>query len=319
MKLLIKTVCKLLIVLTPFILISIIELIVDPYNLFNISHVFSNETKKKCINSSASTWTRGNMLWKISEFRRAPTPNIVLGDSRMIDVTIQSLEKNMGGKVTNLSIPAGNYKTLIDLFWMAANSVKLENVIIQTNFTTYNSLTVYDLYGPAQEVIKKPYLFFFNSLYLKDTFNVLYYSLARNDKNVNQRSRQSFNSWEDSQKFINESYTSRRIYPKQLYIEFMKISAFCSREKINLIFVIAPDYYEVHSFTKKFNLEKEYINFKTDIEALGITIDLDNGQPFSFNKNNYYDHLHIKSNLADTLVAMIFHSEILNGYFKQLD
>ena len=87
---------------------------------------------------------------------------------------------------------------------------------------------------------------------------------------------------------------------------------YCKKENIKLKFVIAPDYYELHNIVKSYNLENEFNRFKSDIQSLGSTIDLDNGQPFSYIKNNYSDYFHVKSHVADTVVSMIFQNGLFN-------
>jgi len=101
------------------------------------------------------------------------------------------------------------------------------------------------------------------------------------------------------------------VYPTKLNADFQHMVSYCKEKHINLHFIIAPDFYESHSYIKVFKLEKEYQRFKKDITALGPTVDLDNGLPFSFNKDNYLDHFHIKPQMADTLVYMIFNHNTL--------
>lgn len=301
---------RLLLFLSPFIFISLFILLIDPYNLFNVSHIIKDEVKIKCINRTRAIAPRGNILWKIIEFKRNPSPNIILGDSRLVDISNSKVEKEIGGKVSNLAVPAGNYKTLADLFWMAANTIKLQNVIIETGFSTYNSLRNFDLYKPAMKTVQEPLTYFFGWTYLKDSFIVLYHS--------NEKVIKSYKDVEDNWIIAYNSMIRnfpRYEYPEETYKELVEISEYCKKERINLIFVIAPDYNEVHNLVKRYSLEDEYYRFKSDIGTLGTLIDLDNGQPFSFNKDNYYDYYHIKPAIADTLVSMIFHSTLIKGKF----
>jgi hypothetical protein len=189
---------------------------------------------------------------------------------------------------------------------MAAKLTKLENVIIEIGFSQYNALSNFDLYGPAQQIINKPSNYFFNWTYIKDSFSVLYYSIT----NKIQSYKDINDNWEFAERSMSNLFSSY-VYPKQSYHDLAEIVAYCNKKKINLVFVIAPDYFELHSIVRKFNLENDYIRFKTDIGELGNVIDLDNGQPFSFNKNNYSDYFHIKPHMADTLVSMIFLKPIL--------
>jgi hypothetical protein len=249
------------------------------------------------------------MLWKILAYKRSPTRNIVLGDSRFVDISTQYFEEELGGKVTNLSIPGGNNKSLSDLFWMASGLTKLDNVIIQIGFSQYNASSNYDLYKPAQEIINNPSQYFLNSYYLVESFVTSYYSVTKSNWSY----KNSEDDWDFAKGFLNKLFSaSSYVYPEQAYKDLTLISEYCRKGNINLIFVIAPDYNELHNIVKSSNLEKEYYRFKNDIKSLGPTIDLDSGLPFSFNKDNYSDYFHVKSFVADSLVSMIFQSGIIN-------
>ena len=291
----------------PFILLAIVVFITDPYNLFNISKVFSDEEKIKCLNRSNASSPRGNILWKTIEYRRNPVPNIILGDSRMNDVKTGTFEKMVNGKVANLSIPAGNNKTIVDLFWMAANRTKLENVFIQTNFNRYNALFSFDLYENTKQLIDKPLYYFGRWHYIEDAFAVIYYSISKNEEYVNQSYKYQSDNWPITEKLIiKEMSECEYIYPQKIYNEFALIAQYCKEQKINLEFIIAPDNYEYHSFIKIFKMEQKYYRFKNDLKKLGNTIDLDEGLPFSFNKKNYLDHFHLNPQMADTIATLLF-------------
>jgi hypothetical protein len=298
---------KLMLFFSPFLFIALLIFIVDPYDLFYVSHVFGDEAKLKCVNRSNASSPRGNILWKTLGFKRNPTPNIILGDSRIADVNPDCLGKKLGGKVSNLAIPAGNNKTIVDLFWMAANNTELKNVLIQTNFNRYNAVFNFDLYEPVKQLSDKPFYYFLKWNYIQDAFAVIYYSLFKDEHYVNQSYKYRDDNWKTTEQMItNELSRFDYVYPTKLNSDFQHIANYCKEKHINLSFVIAPDYYESHSYVKTYRLEKEYLRFKKDINALGNTVDLDRGLPFSFNRNNYLDHYHIKPQIADTIVSMIY-------------
>jgi len=303
---------KLILFFLPFIFISLIIFIVDPYNLFYVSHIFSDSAKFKCVNRSNSSSPRGNILWKTVDFRRNPTPIIILGDSRMADVNPECFGKKLGSKVTNLAVPAGNNQTIIDLFWMAAGTTDLKTVYIQTNFNRYNAVFNFDLYGPVKQLTDKPFYYFLKWNYIQDAFSVMYYSFFRDEKYVSQSYKYRDDNWQATDQLIrNELSGFDYVYPTKINADLQRIVGYCREKHISLHFVIAPDFYETHSYIKIFRLEKEYQRFKKDIYTLGPTVDLDNGIPFSFNKNNYLDHYHIKPQMADTLVSMILNYNVL--------
>jgi hypothetical protein len=289
---------------------------VDPYNLFNISHIFPDEAKIKCFNRTDATTPRGNYLWKNIAFRRDPSPNIFLGDSRMAVINIDLLEEKIGGKVSNLAIPGGNLRTIIDMFWMAAKTAKLENVFIQIDFKDYNDFGNKDLFGRIIKLLDNPLSYFFNWKYLLDSFSVFYYTMSRDENYVSRSFENRQDNWKLSELYLRNVFAQKYFYPVQLKAEMTKISNFCNEEKINLIFVIAPNYYEEHNIVKSFNRENDYNRFINDISSLGMTINLNNGLAFSLDKSNYSDYYHIRSTMKDTLISMIFQSPLLKDYFS---
>jgi hypothetical protein len=295
---------KILAYTLPFIMASVFVLLVDPYNVFNMSHIFTDENKIKCLKRSDAVAPRGNMLWKTIEFKRHPTPDIVLGDSRVYNISEEAFDKRTGGDFTNLSVPGANMRTIIKMFWMADAYSDLKNVVIQINFNRYNAYFNYDLFKPVQQILDRPYMYFFNGNYVKDSFIVLLYSATGNEKIVDPSGKNPVDPWKVCEQVIKNEH--EYIYPAGFYKEFHEISGHCRKEKINLVFLVFPDYHEVHNFIKELNYESEYQHFISDIRSLGTTIDLDNGIPFSMNRDNYFDYFHVRDQVADSIVSLMF-------------
>jgi hypothetical protein len=308
---------KLLFFFSPFILITLLIVLVDPYNMFNILHLVNDDTKIKCLNRTDATSPRGNLLWRTIQFKRNPTPNIMLGTSRMGEISDQSLGKYFDGNATNLAFGGVNYRVIKDLFWMAAKTTKLKNVIIQAEFNTYSALSNTNLYEPARKIIDKPSSYFLNADIVTDAFALLYYSITKNEQFVRRSYKYRIGSINGTDKYLLNGFFLGNVYPKEYHEDLIKISEFCRKENINLIFFIAPDYCEVRNYIKDNNMEEEYNRFRSDIYGLGNTIDQNNGIPFSFKKDNYLDFFHVKFELTDTLLSMIFKPDLIEGYSRK--
>jgi hypothetical protein len=297
-----EAITKLLLFLTPFILVAFFIFLVDPYNLFNISHLFTDDVKIKCLNRTDETTTRGNLLWKTIEFERNPVPNILIGNSRTALATDSCLEAKLGGEATNLAFPGANLRTIIDMFWMAANSTELDNVILQVDFNIYNALRNPDLYESTRQIITKRFQYFFDWNILKDALSVCYYSFSKNEGHVLRSYKDRTDNWALTTSFLKNKF-SLYTYPEELHKKLFEISEYCKSENINLIFLIAPNYQEVFTYVISSNLEDENNRFKDDLTKLGTTIDLDNEQPISLKRDNYFDHFHLKSQFVDSIIS----------------
>jgi len=297
---------KLLLFFSPFLLISLFTLFVDPYNLFSRAGIIPDEIKVKCLDRNNTVTSRANATWRTFKFKNDPAPNIVLGDSRIAYVSEASLAEKLGSNVSNLAVPASNLGTIIELFWFAAGTTKLQNVIIQVNFNRYSDAIDFDLLSPVRQLISKPYSYFYNITYVKDSFACFWCSMLKNG----QSKKTTFKETEDWKRFektiMNDFKKYGNVYPENYLKELKKIASYCGKENINLIFVIAPNYHEVRHFVNKSGLDDEYLRFKDDLRSLGKTIDLDCGLPISFEKEMYNDFFHLKPHLADTLVSLIF-------------
>ena len=297
---------KSLLLLAPFVLISLFTLIIDPYNLFHISSIIPDDIKIKCLDRNNNITTRAHTTWKTLKFWNYPTPNIVLGDSRIAFLDETLLEAILGKEVSNLAIPSGNLNTVCDLFWLASDKIKLDNVIIQINFNRYDASVNFDFLSPVRELINKPYKYFFNANYLKDSFAVFFSTLKKNSLSIDSP-QLIIDNWESSEYILMHDYKfPNYTYPDKYYNELKRIALFCETENISVLFVIAPNYFIVHQYVRRYNLEDEYNRFKDDIRSLGHTIDLDSGLSLSHNKEMYADHFHIQPYLADTLISLIF-------------
>ena len=286
----------------PFFLIALFIIVVDPYNIINISHAFKDDTKKNCLNRSISTSPRANLLWKTFEFKKNPSPDIILGDSRMYHINTSKFNNKFGGNYYNFSIPGANYRTMIDLFWFSAKTINLKNVYWEMSFNQFSAWNDFNIYPPLEKLSKNPIYYFINWDYINDSYAVLKTSL----KSPPLKETQSSNArtWEMMRNYSNETFKKYK-YSDKLFNELKQISVYCEKNKINLCFVILPDYFEAKDFLRQYNLGEYYARFEKDIKSLGMTIDLNKGIPFSFNKNNYSDYYHIRREISDTIVEMI--------------
>lgn len=309
----VKLLVRLILFLSPFLLVALFILIVDPYNLVNISKVFNDETKIRVLNRSNSTTPRGNTLWKTIEYRRDPKENILLGDSKVAPLKSDELSEAIGMDIYNLGSAGFNYRSVIEMFWMAADRTELKNVIIQANFYSYNvEGNNYELYGPTRQVIKKPYTYFYNWDYLLDSFSVLYYQISGDEKFVSRGFHDTDDNWEKSTRLIETEYVLPRYqYPRSVHDDLVQIADYCKEHDINLVFVIPPDYYEVKEYIEKNGLSDKYLEFVQDLEALGPTVDIDaQDLPFSYNQDIFADHFHFKKEYTDSLISIFFQPEV---------
>jgi hypothetical protein len=296
-------------------MISFALILIDPYNFFNVSHVYSDEIKFKCLNRTNESIPRGTILWKTIEYRRNPAPNIILGDSRVVDISPKALDKLFNGRSYNLGIAGSSYRSAIELFWMAAKTTKLKNVLFQVNFDTYTvEANTINLYTPTKKLIDQPTSFFFNSTFMKDAIAIVYYSVTKDEKFVNRGFKHGSDGWAKTTRALEKLNVDNYKYPESLKSDLAKIGAYCKENNISLTFFVAPNYYTVNDVFNQLGMAKNYARFMSDMNDIGHVIDL-TGIPLSYNKANYNDHFHLKVNIADT-IGTILNENIETEGFK---
>jgi len=311
-----KFLIKLALFFIPFILCALLIFLVDPYNLFHVSKLFSDETKIEVLNRTNASIPRGNTLWKTLEYLRFPTPNILLGDSKVAYLQNSVLSKRIGSPTYNLGSAGFNYYSVIEMFWVAAEKENLKNVIIEGNFFGYNEeYNNYNLFGPTRQVLDKPYTYLYNWDYLMDSFAILYYSISGDQHFVSRGYQRTNDNWGKSERIMHKVLDKNAFtYPQDIFDGLLEIAQYCKANDINLIVIIPPDFYEVHQFVEKTDLAADYKRFVADMNKLGVTFDYNSDElPFSRNRDFYADHFHVKMEYADSLIALLFQPEVLEA------
>lgn len=297
-----KLLFKIWLLLVPFVVIAIIVIIIDPYNYFLKENFISDNVKFEVINRSAKSMPRGNTLWKMIDFKRSPAENIIIGDSRAYDLNVDTIKKISGLDIYNFGIPGGNYNSIIKTFWYICKFLKPERVYIQVGFHNYSSSSVYDLVNDAQNVMKKPYLFFTRFYFFGESMLDVYYSIFRkpDQKKNSGFDQENWNSVIENQ---GKSYLSTMKYPSAYYDELGKISEYCRKNNIELAFIIFPDNQDFHDLVSAYSLDDEYNQYKKDIQSLSTVYDFDTqDSEISKDRNNYRDIYHLNINLINSYI-----------------
>lgn len=306
----IKTFFKILLFLIPFILISLLMVVVDPYNLFKVSHLIPDEDKFANASRFDGVNPRCKILWNTLDFMEHPTSGVLIGNSRTFNISNETLSKTFGIDFKNLAIHGGDMRSSIDLFWMADEAADLKLAIMQLDFNNYYAFTNVDQYSPVRELLDKPSNFFFKWDYLTDCSSLLYYHITRNTKYIDKYVDVLEDHWDETLEYVNYLFSTPYHYPQQFYDELQKIANHCMEQGIKLYFVIAPSYYELNSFVEKYNLTEQYQRFKSDLAGLSPSFDMNDYTQFTMDKSNFSDHVHLKKSFSDSLVYMM-HNQIM--------
>jgi len=302
-----KFLIRLFLFLIPFFFIALFVIFIDPYNYF-LGHNFVPDIAKiQVINRSAESMPRGNTLWKMIDFKRYPSRNILIGDSRAFDLNVDTIKRISNIDFYNFGVPGGNYKSIIETFWYTTSIIKPERVYIQVGFHNYSESSKYNLMEDAKKVCRKPYFFFSRFYFFRESFLDIYYAL----KGISTKRNEDISdpkSWTKILKNQGDNALVSMIYPASYYRELQRISAYCKVNNIELVFIIFPDQQDFHNLIAEHGLGGLYTKYKEDIYSLGKVYDFDDTSSDIIKKrSNYRDIFHLNHDIIyDTIIRRIW-------------
>jgi len=320
-----KFILRILLFIIPLSIYISFFVLTDPFNYFSFISMVSNKEKVRSYYRDPQMSMLGTMLWKLSEYNRSRCKNIILGDSRVTGISSDTLKQLTGLDYYNFGIPGGDCGTNISLFWYASKRVTLKKVYMAVSFHNYGVSWRRDLFAEGMEIRTKVYPLFTSSLFIRQSACIAKLALekkqitwAHTDKMGTQipPGKRSFNDrspdlqkvWDlkvQEQKKTFDLYK----YPDDYYQGLKKISAYCARNNIALVFVIIPNYREINDLAREAGLEEEMKRFKKDIRSLGETYDFDYLNDYTGNKDNYYDIEHFNWVIYDILYKEVWNHE----------
>ena len=293
--------------------------VVDPFNYFSDNKVIDEQTKLQ------SARKLNSLLYNTIAFKNNPTPNIIIGDSRIKRLPIKEIKNITGNDYFILHSNAAKLNEIIDLFWLTNKKIKLENVIIGINFNLYNEFAYANRVSEVEEMIQNPLLYIFNGNVMEMTFkaaihhfsNVAIPDVKRNimlKKELNGKSYKDKKVWWDYNiKTVAKNQYSKYKYPKKIKERLNEVNKYCEDNDINLIFINVPHNVEFSSRKNDFNLSNAEAQYKKDISEFGTVIDYDFPNQITNCKKCFTDPIHTNDSINLLMVREIFSDSLIIG------
>ena len=293
--------------------------IVDPFNYFQLNNFISIKSKEKTAKKFNS------LLYNTIAFKNNPSPNIIIGDSRIKRFPLESIKKLSGDDYFILHSNAAKLNEIIDLFWLTNKKIKLENVIIGINFNLYNEFAYANRVSEVEEMIQNPLLYIFNGNVMEMAFkatihhfsNVAIPDIKRNimlKKELNGKSYKDKKVWWDYNiKTVAKNQYSKYKYPKKIKERLNEVNKYCEDNDINLIFINVPHNVEFSNRKNDFNLSNAEAQYKKDISEFGTVIDYDFPNQITNCKKCFTDPIHTNDSINLLMVREIFSDSLIIG------
>jgi hypothetical protein len=274
-------------------------IIIDPYNYFN-TRIVNQDVKTRI------AYPLNERLSKIVEYKHNLSPNILIGDSRIQNLSVENIKKSTNDTYFNFGYGGCTLPELMDSFWFAAKQQKLKNVCVGISFDMYNKYNNTNLFKNA---LKSSTLF--NYIFNGTNFKVIYYLIKDSfskDKIVlgipKVKDRDLF--WQEKVDEQTQKFYKGYKYPEDFNKELKEIQEYCDKNGINLFFFIPPTYIDLQNKISEFSLVEEHERFLGDIDSIGKLYDFNIDNEFTRNKDNFFDPFHSRRDLDTILINVMF-------------
>jgi len=293
--------------------------IVDPFNYFQLNNFITIKSKEKTAKKFNS------LLYNTIAFKNNPSPNIIIGDSRIKRFPLESIKKLSGDDYFILHSNAAKLNEIIDLFWLTNKKIKLENVIIGINFNLYNEFAYANRVQEVKEINTNPLLYIFNGSVLEITSKIIFNhitdlgfpNISRSimlKKAMNGKSTLDKQAWWNFNiNTVAKNQYSKYKYPKELKDRLEEVSIYCLKNNIKLTLLNVPHHKDYRKRIIDFQLEEEEAIFKNDIKKIGNVIDYDYENSITECKKCFTDPVHTNDSINLIMAKEIFRDSLVIG------
>ena len=272
----------------PFVLYAAFIVAVDPFEYFDVSHLVDSHYKQ--LTAAKLHYP----LWRTIHFRRDPKPNIVLGDSRMDQMKAPDIEAVSGEPWFNFAYGGGTVPELVETFWFATRTTKLERVTIGLSLVNMNAFQNKDRFPESQSMLANPLLYAINRVVLRAAVLGARSQLTGQEFRPEQPNMDRETFWRFQLGEAIATHYGRYRYSEEYLDKLREIARHCAENGIELTFVIPPTNVENQAKVAEFGLTETAATFDRDIHALGKVIDFDFPNDFTRDRDNFADPVHLR-------------------------
>jgi hypothetical protein len=287
----------------------LVIVVVDPFDYFNVSRVFTEETKVE--NAAALNRLVFNMVKKV----HYPSENLIIGDSRAESLPLDRIEAVTGRKYSRLTAGALKLNECIDLFYFAGRQSSVKRAVFTLNFNQYNEYAYADRVTAVESMIQNPLIYLFDRNVAEAAFYVVKASLTGTAAVISTPPMPRDSFWDY---VVAVKGREHYRYPEALQKRIREMANFANARGIEIVFIIVPNHEEFQRRVREFGLNGEYVRFKTEMSQLGIrVIDYDYKSDISAARQNFLDPLHFNREIGNLIVDEVFRGPLIKG--KLLD
>jgi hypothetical protein len=296
-----KLISKLILLLIPFLIISLFILILDPYNYYEFSKNADRDLK------SSISIPLNEPLWKLIDYDKKQFENILIGDSRMGSLNEEEISLISKHKYYNLSFSAANCNEIISVLDYIIDKYKLSNIFVGLNLDQYNQANNRDRVEGVIKITGNPFLYFVNTNVLEATYLLSKAKIFKNEvgiKTTPNSNKEDF--WKYQIEVTGKRYFLNYIYPQEYFDNLIRIKKKCKEKGITLKIIIFPSHSDLNKLIEKYNLKDSEKKFKSDMISLGDVYDFNFENEITNNYNDFKDPFHFNKNATRRIVNILW-------------
>ncbi len=250
------------------------------------------------------------VLWKVIEARRAATPNVTLGSSKMGHLTPAMLKEVTGKEFEDLSLGGGSANEMANLFWLVAKSRPLHGVLLGLNVQDFNYFNDRDRVIAAEATAANPLLYLFNRDVLSAAWALVMirYRHAPPPSNGPNMSREEF--WRSQMTAGVERNFANFRFDTAALGRFAAIAKYCKANGIELVLIVLPSHAGIHARLSEFGAEQSWHQLPGMLSAIAETYDFDADGPLTRDAANFNDPFHFNDEVARQIAEHVWQAHL---------
>lgn len=275
---------------------------VDPYCLFHTGGPVPRALKEKNLYHSGRTMPFSNMMWKLVDFRRRPSGDILLGDSRLSYFDLDSLRSLTGESYFNFGVPGGNYITIDRTFHYADSLTDLHHVVVQVAFRGLHTAQNFDIYAEPAALLGRPYSYVYNRRVMEAAGLNLYSRIFPNSLSYDVKDPDIWQSVLDAEREAALHWSS----DTTVFQRLRTIADRCKAEGAQLVFVEYPTHPDLQRIMHEAGLSSQRDAYLDRLRSMAPVIDLDQPGMFPADRSFWRDPLHLTVDAQRALISRIW-------------
>jgi len=291
---------KLAIFVLPFVLYSAVIGFIDPFNYFDSGSPVRDELKQDI------SFKLNYAMWKMLEFRQTPHPDLLLGDSRMMDMDAQAISSLTGDDFYNFAYGGGSLKEAIATIRFADDQTTLNSLTIGLDLNSYNGSDVKDRVSEVLGALDNPFLYITNNTVMIAAWKLMKSAVSGQPERIGQPVGDRDAFWRTQLDVTARVYFANYRDPVLYRAQLTEIAELCQEKGIRLSFIIFPSHKDLMDRIQSYDLEEANRMMRQDLAVMGTVYDFAWDNASTRNRDNFKDPYHFTPEVMASIIGSVW-------------